>query len=176
MKLTIFLMGFAICCAVCLIDSKAALAVSQEQQIADWAESVFCPNCFKKNKPHSKFCWNDGFPLPESNRVQQTGNGKTESRDDVVSPRLRLSDIQLHLLAERVADRLEARGVVGSSDSGLVGSMTRAEFESLVKDAVREHNVAYQADKPSGFGSFLEFVGGVTLAVVGIGLIAAAGD
>ncbi|MEE9269067.1 MAG: zinc ribbon domain-containing protein [Candidatus Krumholzibacteria bacterium] len=177
----IFFKGIVVCLAVALLDGTAAAAAARDEQPAEEepvekAKPVVCPNCFEVNKADARFCWNDGFALPKPREKKEIQVGKPLVADEVMMPvSLRLSDADLAWLVDRLAARLDER-LGGDDYSDRVGSMTRAELTRLLRHAIERENRVPEIKTGSGFGGFLEFVGGATLVLIGIGLVASAGD
>lgn len=172
----IFIKGIVVCLAVALLGGTAAVAAARDEEPAEKATPVLCPNCFELNKADARFCWNDGFALPKPKEKKKIQAGKPLVLGEALTPvSLRLSEAELVWLVDRLAARLDER-LGGAADSDRVGSMTRAELARLLRRSLEQENRVPEVKTQSGFGGFLEFVGGATLVLIGIGLVAAAGE
>ena len=173
--------GIVVCLAIALFNGSQATAVargdeSTGEEPAEKAKLVLCPNCFELNKPDAKYCWNDGYALPKPKEKKEIQVGKPLVPGEAMMPvSLRLSDADLAWLVDRLAARLDER-LGGDDYSDRVGSMTRAELTRLLRHTIERENKVPEIKTQSGFGGFLEFVGGATLVLIGIGLVASAGN
>ena len=156
------------------------VAYGQEKRVAQF---IICPQCGEKNPLDAKFCWNDGYRLPRPKPVvkkspavspkipvpEQTELGAVASRP--------MTEQQLDQLLEQLVRSLEKGQAVISADPSLVGNMTRAELERLLRQTLKDQGIirqVYIEEEESGFGKFLKFVGGTTLAIFGLIIIFAA--
>ena len=143
---------------------------------------MICPQCGKKNEPSAKFCWNDGYllskPTPKAVESQAVPADvpapEMSEKSDV--PIGSISEQDLNLLIDRLARRLEANQAVRAGDPNEVGGLTRAELEILLRKTMKEERMSHQVTaekRGNGFGTFLKFVGGFTLTMIMLGIIAA---
>ena len=154
------------------------VAYGQEKQQEAF---VICPNCGEKNPAGAKFCWNDGYPLRRPKPVvkespavspkipvpEQTELGAVASRQ--------MTEEQLDQLIEQLVRSLEKGQVMTPSDPSLVGNMTKAELRNLLRQALQDQGIVRQVTiekRESGFGTFLKFVGGFTLTVTLLAILA----
>jgi ribosomal protein L40E len=166
------------------------VAAGQENQSAV-RPTIICPDCGEANPAGSQFCRQCGkdltrqlAPVKEAAKTESppaptniTAPTPTEKPSvsnpplgaDQELPYQRLSDTELRRILDLLLTRMNEPGL-RPTDSQRVGDMTRAELEALINKLLREAKVR---PKATGFGQFLQVMGGITLGFVGLMIILA---
>jgi len=166
-----------------------SVAIGQENQSIS-RQTIICPDCGEANPAGSQFCRQCGkdltrqlAPVQEAAKTELTPapaniTAPTPTEKPSVSsppkagqelPYQHLSDAELRRILDLLLVRMNEPGL-RSADSQRVGDMTRAELEALINKLLREAKVR---PKATGFGQFLQVMGGITLGFVGLMIILA---
>ena len=152
---------------------------AQTRENASQKSKIICPQCGKENSPDAKFCWNDGYPLAKL--VQKKGSEtlllkeSEKSEDQGRQPLENLSDAELRLLFSKLSAQYGISQAFEIKRPGFISDLSEEEFVSLLQKTIRDERIIQTRvveRKESGFGKFLKSIGAVTLAIMGIGILA----
>ena len=151
------------------------------------ADKIICPQCGKTNDRGANFCWNDGYDLSNIIKIEKKED-PTEKAIPVEKPGVEtqpqtrlekqfmpigeLSKLELEMLIEQIAEKLQS---YKTKNPTYISDLTQAQFVTLLKNTLNDEKLVRTRvvkEEESGIGQFLKAVGGVTVALIGISIIA----
>jgi len=159
-KKSIF-MGLLLVLIVILVLQTAPLYAQEDQP-----EAVICPQCGEKNESNALFCRKCGFAFPK----QELKLIRDKFADTLQV--YHLSREELIQLIELIVERTSRTGGIRRKDLKLVGDMSKKDLENLIRRLLNEQRIIEGRTSGEGaLGKFLQIIGAITLAVLGIIII-----